>query len=74
MPNQPDVVQIGEGCHPDLCKKWPAYKAWDYSSVCTQLKDIIQARNSLNHNEVTDPCLCYINASYAVVAQHSVLD
>lgn len=53
MPIQPDVVQIGEGCHPDLCKKWPAYKAWDYSSVCTQLKDIIQARNSLNHNEVT---------------------
>jgi hypothetical protein len=46
--------KIGEGCHPDLCKKWPEYKSWDYSSACSGLKTIMQGRNALNHNEPMD--------------------
>ena len=54
-PPADSYLQIGEGRHPELLKKWPAYKAWDYDTVCTPLKQIKQARNALNHNQVPAP-------------------
>ena len=69
-------TKLGEGAHPELKNKYPAYKNWDIAATRPLLKAVPKARNLLNHTPASLPVRTVEDALDAMrqILEHMSID